>query len=273
MDFTQTAMELFSDISSIVKNQETYEDSWGYTCSRYRLYDIQDNDAIVVDRKNDYQYYGVPFTVNGDKPELDFEKSRRMKTRFEDYAEDTVVPDGAFDFGSHIAEIQEVAYSKVSEVESELETLKNEKTEVETNYTNVQTECETVKSELETVKSDYEVVKTKLDEIEPKYNDYVQAEEQRQIEEVNAQKDNKIKEFEVVLSDVTEFTELKEKKDELSLEEIESKCAVMFYKKQAQNNFTKKDDVASTTRIYNNNNDNDGKVISTTRYGNISVGR
>lgn len=273
MDFTQTAMELFSDISSIVKNQETYEDSWGYTCSRYRLYDIQDNDAIVVDRKNDYQYYGIPFTVNGDKPELDFEKSRRMKTRFEDYAEDTVVPDGAFDFGSHIAEIQEVAYSKVSEVESELETLKNEKTEVETNYTNVQTECETVKSELETVKSDYEVVKTKLDEIEPKYNDYVQAEEQRQIEEVNAQKDNKIKEFEVVLSDVTEFTELKEKKDELSLEEIESKCAVMFYKKQAQNNFTKKDDVTSTTRIYNDNNDNDGKVVSTTRYGNISVGR
>ena len=271
MDFTQTAMELFSDISSIVKNQESYETDWGYTQSRYSLYDIQDNDAIVVDRKNDYHYYGVPFTVNGDKPELDFENARRMKTRFEDYTEDTVVLEGAFDFGSHIAELQEVAYSKVSEVEGKLETLETEKTEVETNYANVQTECETVKTELETVKSDYEVVKTKLDEIEPKYNDYVQAEEQRHIDEVNAQKDAKINEFELVLSDVTEFTELKEKKDELSLEEIENKCAVMFYKKQSQNNFTKKDDVASTTRIYNDNNDNDGKVISTSRYGNISI--
>jgi hypothetical protein len=75
-------------------------------------------------------------------------------------------------------------------LKGKLETLETEKTEVETNYANVQTECETVKTELETVKSDYEVVKTKLDEIEPKYNDYVQAEEQRHIDEVNAQKEH-----------------------------------------------------------------------------------
>ena len=271
MDFTQTAMELFSDISSIVKNQETYTDRWGYECARYYLHDIQDSEAIVVDRQNNYQFYGVSFTVNGDKPELDFASCKRKKTRYEDYSEDVVVLEGAFDFGSHIAELEEIAYSKVTEAESKLETVEAEKVEAETNYTNIQAEFDTTKSELETVKSDYEVIKTKLDDIEPKYNDYVQAEEQRKVDEMNSLKDAKISEFEELLSDVTEFTELKDKKDELSVEEIENKCAVMFYKKQAQSNFAKKTDGVSSTRIYNN--EEDSKTVVSTKYGNIVIGK
>ena len=190
---------------------------------------------------------------------------------YEDYSEDVVVLEGAFDFGSHIAELEEIAYSKVTEAESKLETVEAEKVEAETNYTNIQAEFDTTKSELETVKSDYEVIKTKLDDIEPKYNDYVQAEEQRKVDEMNSLKDAKISEFEELLSDVTEFTELKDKKDELSVEEIENKCAVMFYKKQAQSNFAKKTDGVSSTRIYNN--EEDSKTVVSTKYGNIVIGK
>ena len=117
-------------------------------------------------------------------------------------------------------------------------------------------------------------VNAKLQEIEPKYNEYVEAEHQKQIDEVNAQKDAKFKEFEAVLSDVTEYTELKKDRDNLSVEEIENKCAVMYFKKQAQSNFSNKNDGATTTRIFSDNNGGDnGNYVSTSRYGNIKVER
>ena len=125
------------------------------------------------------------------------------------------------------------------------------------------------------VKSEYESVNNKLQEIEPKYNDYVKAEHQKAIDEINAQKDAKFKEFEAVLSDVTEYTELKNNKDNLSVEEIENKCAVMYFKKQAQSNFTTNNNGSTTTRIFtDDNNNNDGEnYVTTSRYGNIKVER
>lgn len=270
MNFAQTAMELFSDISSIVRGHDTYVDRWGDTCARYSLHDIQGDEAIVVDH-NDYHYYGVPFVINGDKPELDFANLKRKKTCYEDYMDSNVTPDGAFDFGSHISELQETAYAKYTEIESKLETIETEKNEVETNYTTMKADYETTVSELETIKAEFETVKAKLEDIEPKYNEYVQADEQRKVDEINAQKDAKISEFEEALSDVTEFTELKEKKNEMSVEEIESKCAVMFYKKNIGTDFSKKTDGIVSTHIYTSNEDKESVVP--TKYGNITIRR
>lgn len=270
MNFAQTAMELFSDISSIVRGHDIYVDRWGDTCARYSLHDIQGDEAIVVDH-NDYHYYGVPFVINGDKPELDFANLKRKKTCYEDYMDSNVTPDGAFDFGSHISELQETAHTKYTEIESKLETIETEKNEVETNYTTMKAEFETTVSELETIKAEFETVKAKLEDIEPKYNEYVQADEQRKVDEINAQKDAKISEFEEALSDVTEFTELKEKKNEMSVEEIESKCAVMFYKKNIGTDFSKKTDGIVSTHIYTSNEDKESVVP--TKYGNITIRR
>ena len=261
-DFAQTAMELFSDISTIVKQQESMIDRWGDSYPRYYLHDIQDDEAIVVDRQNNYQYYGVKFAINGDKPEIDFTSCVRKKTRYENYEENAVVPEGAFDFGEHIAELEEIAYSKVADAESKLETANQEKTNTETEYTKV-------KEDFEALKVEYETVNTKLQEIEPKYNDYVQAEQQREIDKINAQKNDKFAEFEAVLSEVAEFTALKEKKDELTVEEIENKCAVMYFKKQAQSDFSNNNNGATTTRVIVDDNNSDGSYVSTTRYGNI----
>lgn len=262
-DFTQTAMELFSDISAMVKQQESMVDRWGDSYPRYYLHDIQDDEAIVVDRQNNYQYFGFKFTINGDKPEIDFSTGVRKKTRYENYEDNAVVLEGAFDFGEHIAELEEIAYSKVTDAENKLETVEQEKATTETEYTKV-------KEDFEALKVEHEAVNTKLQEIEPKYNDYVQAEQQRAIDEVNAQKDAKFEEFEATLSDVAEFTALKEKKDELTVEEIENKCAVMFYKKQAQTDFSKNDKGTTTTRvIIDDNDDKNGGYVSTSRYGNI----
>ena len=258
MNFTQTQLELFSDISTIVSQYETMVDRWGDTVPRYYLHDIQDNEAIVVDCKQNYTFYGVPFIVNGDKPELDFAECKRKKTRYEDYDETVTQPTVLFDFGEHISKIEEVAYEKVKDVESKLETVQTEKANIESDYTKV--------------KADYDSVNAKLSEIEPKYNDYVVAEKQRQEDEINAQKDAKFKEFEAVLKDVTDFTALKERKDELTVDEIENKCAVMFYKKQSQSNFSTTPNGATTTRIIDTPSNDDG-YVSTSRYGNIKTNR
>ena len=259
-DYGQTVMELFSDVSTIVNQFESITDRWGDTYPRYYLQDIQDDEAIVVDRQNNYQYYGFKFSINGDKPEIDFASCKRKKTCYVDYNENDVVPEGAFNFGEHIAKIEETAYAKVTDAESKLETVEKEKADAEVEYTKV--------------KDEFETVNAKLQEIEPKYNEYVEAEHQKQIDEVNAQKDAKFKEFEAVLSDVTEYTELKKDRDNLSVEEIENKCAVMYFKKQAQSNFSNKNDGATTTRIFSDNNGGDnGNYVSTSRYGNIKVER
>ena len=53
-DFSNTVMQQFSDIASVVSSYETYTDSWGYECSRYYTVDIQDDEVIVIDTKDDY---------------------------------------------------------------------------------------------------------------------------------------------------------------------------------------------------------------------------
>lgn len=260
MDFTQTQLELFSDISTMVSQYETMVDRWGDTVPRYYLHDIQDNEAIVVDCKQNYTFYGVPYTVEGDKPVLDFAGCKRKKTRYEDYTETETEtqPTVLFNFGEHISKLEEVAYEKVKDAEDKLEAVQTEKANIESDYTKV--------------KADYDSVNAKLSEIEPKYNDYVVAEKQRKEDEINAQKDAKFKEFEAVLKDVTDFTALKEKKDELTVDEIENKCAVMFYKKQAQANFSTNPTGATTTKIIEPTDNNEG-VITTSRYGNIKATR
>lgn len=258
MDFTQTQLELFSDISTMVSQYETMVDRWGDTVPRYYLHDIQDDEAIVVDCKQNYTFYGVPYTVEGDKPVLDFAGCKRKKTRYEDYTETETQPTVLFDFGEHISKLEETAYEKVKDAEDKLEAVQTEKDNIESDYTKV--------------KADYDSVSAKLSEIEPKYNDYVVAEKQRKEDEINAQKDAKFNEFEAVLKDVTDFTALKEKKDELTVEEIENKCAVMFYKKQAQANFSTNPNGATTTKIIEPSDNNEG-VVTTSRYGNIKAVR
>lgn len=248
--FTQTVMEQFSDISRIVSQQETISDRWGDAVPRFYLADIQDDEVIVVDRKNGYVHYGYKFTVEGDKPVIDFTNGSRKKIRYENYEEGTNVPEGAFDFGTHITECEEIAFSKVTEAENKVAEAEKAKDEAETNYTQV--------------KSDY-------DKMKPKYDEYVIAEEKRVAEEISANKDAKFAEYEIALADNADFVALKEQKDELSVDEIENKCALIFAKVNLKNNSkTKKSTEFSKTQVIT---DDEPEGFVETKYGNIRVTR
>ena len=263
-DFTQTLLGMFEDISNLVKEYEVSTDRWGDPVPRYYLADIQENEVIVVDRHNNYNYFGFSFTVNGDKPEIDFSNGVRKKLQYTNYEEGEVIEDKGFNFGKHIEDMESVAFSKfeevngkVEEINSKFEESEQAKAEVEANYTQV--------------KADYEEVKANFDEMKPKYDEYVAAEEKRQAEELDAQKDAKFAEYADDLVENADFEALKERKDELSVDDIEKECAVLFAKAvRGKKNFTANDNKGLTVGIMGDVTD-DGYVA--TKYGNICVGK
>ena len=260
-DFTQTLLAQFEDISAMVRQHETFVDRWGYECSRYYAVDIQENEVIVVDAKNSYNYFGLSFTMNGDKAEIDFESAKRKKLRYEDYNDGSSV-EGAFDFGKHIEEIENNAFAKVEETNTKVSEAENKVSEYEAKVS----EFETAKNEIE---EKFNQVNAEFEEMKPKYEDFVKAEQARIEAELDAQKDAEFAKYEAVLADDVNFAALKEKKSEMTVKEIESECAIMYARKNlAQTNFSKSNDGVMTAGLVDIG-DKDGFVA--TKYGYIPV--
>ena len=260
-DFTQTLLAQFEDISAMVRQHETFVDRWGYECSRYYAVDIQENEVIVVDAKNSYHYFGLSFTMNGDKAEIDFESAKRKKLRYEDYEEGSSV-DGGFDFGKHIEEIEDAAFTKVEEANVRASEAEGKISEFEAKVS----EFEAAKNEIE---EKYNQVNAQFEEMKPKYDDYVKAEQARIEAELDAQKDAEFAKYETVLAEDVHFMELKEKKAEMTVKEIEGECAILYARKSlAQTNFSKSNEVMTAGLI--DNSGKDGFVD--TKYGYIKIG-
>lgn len=270
-DFTQTVLQQFEDISAMVRQHETFTDKWGYECARYYAVDVQENEVIVVDRQNNYNYFGLSFTMNGDKAEIDFESGKRKKLRYENYEEGSSV-EGGFDFGKHISEIEDTAFAKVEEANSKVSEAEEKVSEFEAKIN----EAETKVAEFETAKNDieekYNQISAEFEEMKPKYEDYVRAEQARIEAELDAQKDAEFAKYETVLTDSVEFEDLRARKSEMTVKEIESELAIMFARKTlAQNNFSKaKDDGVMAAGLVDNA-EKDGFI--STKYGYIPVKR
>ena len=260
-DFTQTVLQQFEDISTMVREHETMRDRWGDSIPRYYAVDVQESEVIVVDRENGYNYFGFAFTINGDKPEIDFASGKRKKLRYEDY-EDSSSVDGAFDFGKHISEIEEAAFAKVEEANTKVSDAEVKISEYEVKVS----EFETAKNEIE---EKFNQISAEFEEMKPKYEDYVKAEQLRIEAELDAQKDAEFAKYESVLADDVNFAALKEKKAEMSVKEIESECAILFARKNLANaNFSKSDSGDMKAGLIDNS-DKDGYVA--TKYGYIPV--
>lgn len=247
-DFTMSVMQQFENIAAIVKEHETFRDRWGDSIARYQLVDIQDNQAIVIDRADNYRYYGFTFTVNGDDVTIDFTSGVRKKIVYEDYneADETPAPEGAFDFGTEVTAIVDKAFEQIEKANENASTM-------ETNYN--------------AVKHDY-------DEMKPKFDEYVRADEQRKIDEMNDKKDLEFARFEKMLKDNDEFVALKEKRDELSLDEITSQCSILFTRLSLENkiDFTKNKNDAGTLSVGVLDDEPNDNFVQT-KYGNIPVNR
>lgn len=260
-DFSQTVIEQLDDMSIMISEYETIDTFWGET-PRFYLADVQDDEVIVFDASDHWRYYGFKFTLNGDKPEIDFENGSRKKVRFEDYEEGSEPIKEGFSFDARIAEIEQVFTTKIDEAESKFTEAEAKIAEVEDKFS----EVEQSKADIET---EYANIKAEYDEIKPKYDEYVQAEEQREIDELNAKKDAKFAEYEDSLFENAEFAALKEKKDEMSVKEIENECSILFWKmNRPKNSFSKEDSKSAVLGVIGDSDDvADGYVH--TKYGNV----
>lgn len=258
-DFTQTLLSQFEDISAQVRQHETFTDRWGYECSRYYAVDIQENEVIVVDSKNNYNYFGLSFTMNGDKAEINFETAKRKKLRYDDYVEGSSV-EGAFDFGKHIEEIENNAFAKVEEANMKVSEAESKVVEFETKVS----EFETAKNEIE---EKFNQVNAEFEDMKPKYEEFVKAEQARIEAEVDAQKDAEFAKYETILAEDANFAALKERKSELTVKEIEAECAIMYTRKALATNFSKSDSGIMTAGLIDNDNFDDGYID--TKYGRI----
>lgn len=262
-DFTQTLLSQFEDISAQVRQHETFTDRWGYECARYYAVDVQENEVIVVDAKNNYNYFGLSFTMSGDKAEINFESAKRKKLRYEDYEEGSSI-EGAFDFGKHIEEIENNAFNKVEEANEKASEAEGKISEFEAKVS----EIETTKNEIE---EKYNKVNAEFEEMKPKYEDFVNAENARIEAELEAQKDAEFAKYEAVLGEDVEFAALKERKTEMTVKEIEGECALMYARKHlAQSNFNKSNNGAMTAGLIDDGG-KDGFVE--TKYGYIKTRR
>ena len=263
-DFAQTVLQQFEDISTMVREHEFMVDRWGDAVPRYYTVDVQENEVIVVDRESGYNYFGFAFTINGDKPEIDFTSGKRKKLRYEDYVEGDATIEGVFSFGNHISEIEEAAFTKVEEANTKASDAEVKASEYEAKVS----EFETAKNEIE---EKYNQISAEFEEMKPKYDDYVKAEQARIEAELDAQKDAEFAKYESVLTDDVNFVALKEKKAEMSVKEIESECAILYARKNlAQSNFSKSNDGVMTAGLMDNDT-KDGFV--STKYGYIRTDR
>lgn len=270
-DFS-TVLQMFNDISATIAQHEMIEDRWGDNYPRYYAVDIQENEVIVVDRMNNYNYFGFSFALNGDSVEIDFESGKRKKISYEDYVDGVATPEGAFDFGKHIEEIQETAFAKVEEANTKISEAEEKVAEFETKTNELEaqvSEFETAKNEIE---EKYNQVSAEFEEMKPKYEDYVAAEQARIEAELDAQKDAEFAKYETILTDDVEFEALKEKKAEMTVKDIVNECAVLYARKtlaQKQADFSKgKEDGVMTAGLIDNSG-KDGFVE--TKYGYIPV--
>lgn len=254
-----SVMSQFNDISNIVKDFEKIKDRWGDEVSRYTLVDIQNDEVIVMDRSNNWDYYGLKYSMDGDKPVINFETATRKKIVFEDYSGDVTDTDGTVNFGDCVAEIENVAFEKVSAAE--------------TSMNNAIAEKDEAVSAKEVAETNYTEVKAELDELKPKYEEFVAAAQKKADEELCAKKDEMLAQFESTLSDCEEFSAIKDNKADYSVDEIEQKCSVILFRKNKGVNFNKqtKNAVIGIPDIQDDNNDGQGYVA--TKYGDIPVNR
>lgn len=246
-DFTQSTMQLFSDVCNEVMDKGgKVEDYWHDYVSRYCVVDIQDNEVIVMDRSDHYNYYGIPYTVEGDKPIIDFEKACRKKVVYTNYddGETPVVIDGAFNFESVLNDCETIAKDRISELETSRD------------------EALFAKDEEITTLSE------KIADIEPKYQEYVKAEEERIATEIENEKLAVFEKYEVALGENEDFLALRNNHSDFSVDDVKGKCAIMYAE---ANLFSVKEPKNTNSAIVVVPSvETDDTVVETKRYGAIA---
>lgn len=209
-NYTLTLTEQLDEIRAVLSSK-TFKDKWDWECSQYCFVDVQDDEIIVMDRSDFYRLYGLKFSVENDEIKIDFESAVRKKTKYENF-------EGSDDSNSN--GIEDIIDGLAGFMKEQIETITEEKNIAEQNYS--------------VIKSDY-------DEIKPKYDAYVLDEQTRQAAANETAKDAEFAKFDKHLSDNEKYIEIKAKRNDFTVEQIQNQCAILFTEKNLSTNFNRKD--------------------------------
>lgn len=190
------------EVSNLVSEEKVVSD-YGWTYSRYWLVDVQDNEAIVQDSMEHYNYYGFPIIEDGDNLSIDFANKTRKKQKFESFegAEPTIV----FQNES----VMDAIESKVAEYVAARD--------------QAEADLSAAREEIATLKTEFEAATEKVAQYE--------AQIQQAAEEAAAAARNEVFErFENELSGVEAFEAMKD--SALSAEDVEKECFMLVGKKK-----------------------------------------
>ena len=240
-DFSTTVMQNFQEICNVVRELDTVKDYWGDEVPQYYVNDIQNDEVIVVDTADNYNYYGFKFTMEGDKPVIDKESKTRKKITYADFEEGTTKPEGMFSFAKVISDFENKVTEKINALATE--------------KTNLETECSTIKAEYEDIK--------------PKYEEYQKIEAERIEKETKANKLKVFEKFDEHLMDNEKYIHLKENQKDYSVDEIKAQCAILFTEKNLNTDFTRNDTENEDMSMDIPDDIQDEGIVQTARYGAI----
>jgi len=266
--FSLSNSQLMTEIDKILQTMtEMKKNYWGELVERRSFYlmDLKDENAIVVTNSWD-TYYGIPYSLNGDIVNLDFE----AKVEFiPDWRPKQAGDSATFTninevITSEFEQIKQDTESKIAEVNDKFTILENEKNEIETKLETITAEYEKENPKFETLKSKITEYENSISNLTEQFNtlkseneilissnetltqsntsllEFKSTIEQQQLEAFESQqkqlKAELIENFSKVLS-VEEIQSIQDK--EISIEDMEKEFKLMYASKELSTKFSK----------------------------------
>lgn len=165
LQYTLTSMQLYNELDKATSEQKYTVNYWGddYEMSKYYMRDFDESFVYAVDTQSNYNDVKIPYSMNGDNVQLDYDQISRIKYSPVDWdgqvdSEDDEVSEN---YSKKIVEEATNKFSeKLGQVNTEIESKNTEISEkvdayikLEEKVTNLETEIENKNSELESLQS------------------------------------------------------------------------------------------------------------------------
>lgn len=192
-NFSLTGEQLTEQLCEALSNDKYEDPCWGLIRKySYVDHDYELSEVYCYDCEENWKLYGFPYSMNGDNVVIDFEAKKRKKISIVDFDEGDIEPEYKYAFETYANSVSKFKDGEIANIQAE----------AEEKYSQISASVVGLQSELSELR-EYKNAKT--------------AEEKK-----NAQ--NEIFARFTELDGIEAFDNLRENCDDMSLEDIESKC-------------------------------------------------
>ena len=202
-DFALNLMEYIKKIEIQISQEQIVDEYYGWSYPRYWLVDVQDDEVIVQDGSDHYNYYGFALKVDGDNVTVDFACKKRKKCKYSD-----------FESGD-----QSIVFKNESVIAS-----------AKCAFDKIDADKKAAEAELAEMKSSYSEMQANLNAANEKITEYeAQIKSEKDAAEASARK-SIFDRFDPELSGMEEYEAMKD--SDLLADAIEKECYALIGKKK-----------------------------------------